>query len=338
MKLSKYTLMAGFCLTPMLAVAQDISQSEQAIEQSVIDSVQKEFDGMMRDDPSLKIKTENIDYDVKHEILTITGMEAVSTSTTDPFRVVIDRAQSVHPSVLAEKPLDEIFIPTSGFVSIEGMKIDVDYLLASMKNDPNQLYSEEDFSESKAYLDYFKGDDAFVRIDLRSDVNGDESQGLTSLSTINVENMGTVNINAKVGGIYALNGSSVTDQNLPMLAMGSLSLDSMTFGFTSSGLSDFVDLYLAQENMTKAALLSDIQSELDKAKSSDVPLYRDEITTKLYSALYESISSGKEFNVSFSIQNINMGTVMALMSQQSEGKQSEFMRNTLRLDVKASAL
>tara|TARA_Y100001934_G_C12262859_1_gene730924 strand:- start:380 stop:1372 length:993 start_codon:yes stop_codon:yes gene_type:complete len=330
--------MAGFCFAPMVVLAQGITQSEDEIKQSVIDSVKKEFDGAMRDDPSLTIKTENIDYDVKHEILTVTGMEAVSTSTTDPFRVIVDRVQSVHPSVLANKPLDEIFIPKNGFVSIEGMKIDVDYLLASMKNDPNQVYTESDLAESKAYLDYFKGDDAFVRIDLRSDVNGDESQGLTSLSVVDVENVGTINVNANVGGIYALNGSSLTDQNLPMLAMGSLSLDSLTFGFTSSGLSEFVDLYLSQENKSKSELLSDIQSELDKVSAKGTQLYKDEVTTKLYSALYESINGGKEFNVSFSIKNINMGTVMALMSQQSEQQQSKFMRDTLQLDVKASAL
>ena len=146
------------------------------------------------------------------------------------------------------------------------------------------------------------------------------------------------NVNANVGGIYALNGSSLTDQNLPMLAMGSLSLDSLTFGFTSSGLSEFVDLYLSQENKSKSELLSDIQSELDKVSAKGTQLYKDEVTTKLYSALYESINGGKEFNVSFSIKNINMGTVMALMSQQSEQQQSKFMRDTLQLDVKASAL
>ena len=85
-------------------------------------------------------------------------------------------------------------------------------------------------------------------------------------------------------------------------------------------------------------MLSDIQSELDKVSAKGTQLYKDEVTTKLYSALYESINGGKEFNVSFSIKNINMGTVMALMSQQSEQQQSKFMRDTLQLDVKASAL
>ncbi len=321
-------------LFPFFANATSLppaAESAGSVRDAVIQDLKGQIEESMKSDPSLEINVDKVDYNVDSEVASFQGVEMISTSKNEPFRLVIDSIEATHSADALGENVNTIFVPKDGFLSIDGMHFDTKYLM-SAEGLAAQGVSPSEIEEYEFILDYFNGDDDFISSNLNMKFKEMKDKRMMSATSLDIENVGEFKLQMEMSGVYGLHGKSVEDQNLPMLAMSTLGINTLSAEFATVDLNGALDVFAKSSNVSREQFVLGMQKEMKNLLKKDELTLSESYRLKLLLASYTAITEEKEIVMSFSSKNINMSTIMGVMGQSTVSDQEGYMKDVLAFD------
>jgi hypothetical protein len=343
MKFKKSVILAAM-LPLMVSAKSDVEQPTDPVVAKIEQDI-AEFVG--KDDTDIEIKYDDISYYPKNQIVVISDVELIEGEAGNKITTKIDKISFSHIPLVSDGEKNTISIPEKGLFSVEGLYVNYNEIVAAAKAEVQAegkdiKHQKEEIQRLETYLGYFAGDDELLSSDFNYQFQKSESSSFISSSSMSVENAGSLSITSEISGIYnVLNGKSMDDPNLAFQTMATVSIDDVQINFTTAKLRGITQLYLDEQGISMQDMLSNLENNLefiDKNVTSSDNKFITSFRKDLMSAFKDGIHNNKELSVTFSLKNINMGTVMGLMQTQDMNKKSDYVLDVFDLDYAVLAL